>query len=55
MSAMPNRPNLPNQASLFDAEPGVEPATASEIPTAEAPQPGAEAAGTFFGSIRFVP
>lgn len=36
MSAMPNRPHLPSQASLFDAEPAVEPATATEIPATEA-------------------
>src|SRR5690606_39864699 len=32
MSAMPNRPHLPSQASLFDAEPGAGPATAAGIP-----------------------
>ena len=28
MSAMPNRPNIPTQANLFDAEPAAEPAAA---------------------------
>ncbi|QDA57434.1 glycerol-3-phosphate 1-O-acyltransferase PlsB [Thermomonas aquatica] len=44
MSAMPNRPNLPSQASLFDAEPAVEPATMPETPASDPSQPDASAA-----------
>ena len=39
MAAMPNRPTTPSQASLFDAEPAAEAATANQIPT------GTEATG----------
>ena len=31
MSAMPNRPNIPTQANLFDAEPAAEPAAAPAV------------------------
>ena len=31
MSAMPNRPNIPTPANLFDAEPAAEPAAAPAV------------------------
>jgi len=42
MSAMPNRPNLPSQASLFDAAPAADPVSAPETPTADPSLAGAD-------------
>ena len=44
MSAMPNRPNLPSQASLFDAAPAADPVSAPETPTADLSLAGADGA-----------